>query len=33
VSTTLLTRIASISLHMQWPLPSQLHGGFLKENN
>jgi hypothetical protein len=25
--------ISSISLHMQWPLTSQLHGSFLKENN
>jgi hypothetical protein len=25
--------MAGISLHMQWPLTSQLHGSFLKENN
>jgi hypothetical protein len=25
-STTLLTGITGISLHMQWPLTSQLHG-------
>jgi hypothetical protein len=25
-STTLLTGMTSISLHMQWPLTSQLHG-------
>jgi hypothetical protein len=33
VSTTLLTGMTGISLHMQWPLTSQLHGSFLKENN
>jgi hypothetical protein len=33
MSTTLLTGMTSISLHMQWPLTSQLHGSFLKENN
>jgi hypothetical protein len=27
------TGMISISLHMQWPLTSQLHGSFLKENN
>jgi hypothetical protein len=27
-STTLLTRMTGISLHMQWPLTSQLHGSF-----
>jgi hypothetical protein len=31
--TTLLTRMTSISLHMQWPMTSQSHGSFLKENN
>jgi hypothetical protein len=25
--------MTSISLHMQWPLTSQLHGSFLKEHN
>jgi hypothetical protein len=25
-STTLLTRMTGISLHMQWPLTSQSHG-------
>jgi hypothetical protein len=24
--------MSGISLHMQWPLTSQLHGSFLKEN-
>jgi hypothetical protein len=26
-------RMTWISLHVQWPLTSQLHGSFLKENN
>jgi hypothetical protein len=25
--------MTGISLHVQWPLTSQSHGGFLKENN
>jgi hypothetical protein len=25
--------MTGISLHMLWPLTSQLHGSFLKENN
>jgi hypothetical protein len=29
----LLTAMTGISLHMQWPLTSQLHSSFLKENN
>jgi hypothetical protein len=29
----LLTGMTGISLHMQWPLTSQLHGIALKENN
>jgi hypothetical protein len=33
VSTTLLTGMTGISLHMQWPLTSRSHGSFLKENN
>jgi hypothetical protein len=33
LSTTLLTRMTSVSLHVQWPLASQLHGSILKENN
>jgi hypothetical protein len=33
VSTTLLTGMTGISLQMQWPLTSQLHGCFLKESN
>jgi hypothetical protein len=33
VSSTLSTGMTVISLHMQWPLASQLHGGILKENN
>jgi hypothetical protein len=33
VSTTLSTRMTAISLHVQWPLTSQWHGGILKENN
>jgi hypothetical protein len=33
LSTTLLTRMTSVCLHMQWPLTSQPHGSFLKENN
>jgi hypothetical protein len=33
LSTTLSTRMTGISLHMQWPLTSQLHGSFLKEKN
>jgi hypothetical protein len=33
LSTTLVTGMTGISLHMQWPLTSQLHGSFLKENN
>jgi hypothetical protein len=28
-----LTRMTGNYLHMQWPLTSQLHGSFLKENN
>jgi hypothetical protein len=33
LSTTLLTEMTGISLHMQWPLISQCRGSFLKENN
>jgi hypothetical protein len=33
LSTTLLTWMTSISLHMQWPLTSQLHCSFLRESN
>jgi hypothetical protein len=33
LSTTLLTGMTSISLHVQWPLNSQSHGSFLKKNN
>jgi hypothetical protein len=33
VSTTLLTGMTGISLHMQWPLTSLSHGSFLKKNN
>jgi hypothetical protein len=33
MSTTLLVMMIGISLHIQWPLTSQLHGSFLKENN
>jgi hypothetical protein len=33
LSTTLLTGMSGISLNMQWPLTSQSHGCFLKENN
>jgi hypothetical protein len=33
LSTTRLTRMTGISLHMQWPLTSQSRGSFLKENN
>jgi hypothetical protein len=33
LSTLLLTGMAGISLHMQWPLTSHSHGRFLKENN
>jgi hypothetical protein len=33
LSTTLLTGMTCISLHMQWPLTSQSHGSLLKENN
>jgi hypothetical protein len=29
LSTTLLTGITSISLHMQWPLTSQSHGNLM----
>jgi hypothetical protein len=25
--------MTGISFHINWPLPSQLHGSFLKENN
>jgi hypothetical protein len=32
LSTTLLTRMIGIFLHRQWPLTSQSHGSFLKEN-
>jgi hypothetical protein len=32
VSTTLLTGMTGISLHMQWPPTSQLHGSFHKDN-
>jgi hypothetical protein len=28
-----LTEMTSNSLHMQWPLTSQLHGSFVKQNN
>jgi hypothetical protein len=28
-----VTGMTGISLHMQWPLTSQLHDSFLKENN
>jgi hypothetical protein len=33
LSTTLLTGMTCISLHMRWPLTLQSHGSFLKENN
>jgi hypothetical protein len=33
LSTTLLTGKTGISLHLKWPLISQLHDRFLKENN
>jgi hypothetical protein len=33
LSTTLLTGMTGSSLHVQWPLTSQSHGSFLKENN
>jgi hypothetical protein len=33
LSTALSTWMTGISLHMQWPLTSQLHGSILKENN
>jgi hypothetical protein len=33
LSPPLLTRITGSSLHMQWPLTSQSHSSFLKENN
>jgi hypothetical protein len=33
VSTTLLTGMTSISLHMHWSLTSQSYGSFLEENN
>jgi hypothetical protein len=33
LSATLLTKMTGSSLHMQWPLTSQSHGSFLKENN
>jgi hypothetical protein len=33
LSTSLLTGMTGISLHVQWPLTSQSHGSFLKENN
>jgi hypothetical protein len=33
LSTTLSTGMTSISLHMQWPLTSQLHRSILNENN
>jgi hypothetical protein len=32
-STTLLTGMTGNSLHMQWPLTSQLHGSVSEENN
>jgi hypothetical protein len=32
-STTLSTGMTGISLHMQWPLTTQLRGSILKENN
>jgi hypothetical protein len=32
VSTTQLTGMLGISFQMQWPLTSQFHGSFLKEN-
>jgi hypothetical protein len=31
-SLTLSTKMTGISLHMKWPLTSQLHGSILKEN-
>jgi hypothetical protein len=31
LSTTLPTRTTCISLHMQWPLTSELHGSNLKK--
>jgi hypothetical protein len=31
--TMLLTGISGISLHVQWPPTSRLHGSFLKEYN
>jgi hypothetical protein len=33
LSTTLLTGMTGISVHMQWPLTLQLHGSFLKQNS
>jgi hypothetical protein len=33
VSTTLLTGMTRISLHMQWSLTDQSHGSFLTENS
>jgi hypothetical protein len=33
LSTTLLTGMTGISLHLQWSLASQPHGSFLKEND
>jgi hypothetical protein len=33
LSTTLLTRMTGISLHMQWPLTSKSHGSFPKERD
>jgi hypothetical protein len=33
LSPTLFTAMTSISLHMRWPLTSQLHGSVLKENH
>jgi hypothetical protein len=32
LSTTLLTRMTSISLHKQWPLTSQSHGSFSQKS-
>jgi hypothetical protein len=33
LSTTLLTKMTGISLHMPWPPSSKSHFSFLKENN
>jgi hypothetical protein len=33
LSTTLLTGMTGISLHIQWPLTTQSHSSFLQEKN